>query len=82
MSLVQSLSEKATAEGVRMSLRQGLHRMLDNMQKEREHEPARVVAMADELKMLCKVPRLCIRYRVDQRVHAHGCRAGAQHSAL
>ena len=52
---LQSTSEKQTAEQVRMCLRRGVHRMLDNMQQQRELEPSNVAAMVAELNRLKEV---------------------------
>ena len=55
---MQNASEKQTAEQVRMCLRRGVHRMLDNMQQQRELEPSNVAAMVAELNRLKEVHRI------------------------
>ncbi len=55
LELMQNPSERATAENVRMLLRNGFQRMLSNMQKQREEEPAALTATAEELRKLTKV---------------------------
>ena len=52
---MQTSSERATAENVRMVLRNGFQKMLSNMQKQREVDPAAVQATAGELRKLAKV---------------------------
>jgi len=55
MFAVQNPSEKHTAEQVRMCLRRGVQRMLDNVQQQRELEPSNVAAMVAELTKLKQV---------------------------
>lgn len=52
---MQTSSERATAENVRMVLRAGFQKMLSNMQKLRENDPAAAAATAVELRKLAKV---------------------------
>ena len=54
---MQSAAERSTAESVRLILRRGVDKMLDNMQKQRANEPTAVSANAEELKKLIKVGR-------------------------
>ena len=64
---MQNASEKQTAEQVRMCLRRGVHRMLDNMQQQRELEPSNVAAMVAELNRLKEV-----KHKTHQsRLHLH-----------
>ena len=62
--VLQNTDEKAAAERVRIHLRRGLVKMLDNAQKRRELEPAAETAVVAELQKLKEVrlfPLLFVR---------------------